>query len=272
VAVRRAAHQLLDRPCVFEDPLALRVIGPEHAAALRANPGSQEDSPIAPYLRAFMAARSRYAEDRLHAAVAEGMRQYAILGSGLDTFAYRNPYPSGRLCVFEVDHPATQAWKRRQLAEAEIEIPPDLVFVPVDFETQTLGERLSQAGCDPGRRTFFSWLGVTPYLTPATVMAALSWVASLAAGSEIVFDYAISPVLLRPMERRVFDALAARVALAGEFWQAFFDPAELANELRGMGFTQVEDNGPTQMNAMYFAGRSDGLRVGSLAHVMRARV
>jgi methyltransferase (TIGR00027 family) len=272
VAMRRAAHQLLDRPCVFEDPLALRILGPEHASALTANPRLHEDSPVAPYLRAFMAARSRYAEDRLHTAVAEGTSQYVILGAGLDTFAYRNPYPPERLRVFEVDHPATQEWKRRQLAEAQIDIPPDLVFAPVDFESQTLNDALRQAGHDACRPTFFSWLGVTIYLAPATVMATLRFVAGLATGSEIIFDYGISPELMDVKERRVFDAMAAKVALAGEPWQAFFEPVALERDLRALGFTQAEDVGQEQLNARYFAGRSDGLQVGSLARILRAKV
>jgi len=271
VALRRAAHQLLDDPRVFEDPVALRMAGLESAASLLADPGQSEGTPLSRYLRAFMAARSRYAEDQLALAVGEGIRQYVILGAGLDTFAYRNPYPDGMLRVFEVDHPATQAWKRTRLAEAGIPIPPDLTFASVDFETQTLAEGLRRAGHDAGEPTFFSWLGVTPYLTVETVFATLRFIAS-AAGSRIVFDYAIPPSSLTPLQRRVFDALAQRVAMAGEPWQAFFDPPSLAEELRRMGFNQVEDVGPEAMNARYFSGRTDGLRVGSLAHMMDARV
>src|ERR1700722_14335216 len=117
VAVRRAAHQLLDRPRVLDDPIALPIIGREAAAKLeteQANKGFR----VARNFRAFMAVRSRYAEDQLAGAIGRGAKQYVILGAGLDTFAYRNPYDRSGLQVFEVDYPATQEWKRAQLVAA----------------------------------------------------------------------------------------------------------------------------------------------------------
>src|ERR1700687_5217949 len=123
-AIRRAAHQLLDQPRVLDDPLALRIIGSEAEEALRSNP--KEHHAFSRAFRAFMAARSRYAEDELARAVALGVTQYVVLGAGLDTFAYRNPHPSLR--VFEVDHPSTQAWKCEQLQAAHIPIPPSMNF------------------------------------------------------------------------------------------------------------------------------------------------
>jgi methyltransferase (TIGR00027 family) len=272
VAIRRAAHQLLDDPKVFDDPVALRIIGKESASVLQADPGQFENTALSPYLRAFIAARSRYAEDELAIGVRRGVRQYVILGAGFDTFAYRNPHPEGVLHVFEVDHPATQAWKRARLEEMGITLPGDLTFAPVDFETQTLEEGLRDAGYDPGKCTFFSWLGVTEYLTPEAVMATLRFIASAPSGSGVVFDYMISPSLLNPAQRWRFDALAQRAAWAGEPWQAYFDPELLTGDLRVMGFGVVEDKGPGEINARYFKNRKDGLRVGSLSHVMIARV
>jgi len=272
VGIRRAAHQLLDDPRVFNDPAALRILGEEGASALRADPSQFEGTPLSPYLRAFIAARSRYAEDKLAAAVRRGAGQYVILGAGLDTFAYRNPYPEGVLHVFEVDHPATQTWKRARLSEVGIALPRDLTFSPVDFESQTLAEGLRAAGYDPGQCTFFSWLGVTEYLTTEGVMATLRFIASAPAGSGVVFDYMISPSLLNPAQRSRFDALARRVASAGEPWQAFFEPGLLTQDLRVMGFGYVEDKGPEEINAMYFNERKDGLRVGTLSHLIYAQV
>src|SRR5205814_3937572 len=124
---------MIDQPVVFADPLATRIVGREAAEVLAANPRHFETSPIASYLRAFVAVRSRIAEDELGLAVARGVRQYVVLGAGLDTFAYRNPYPAGAVRVFEVDHPDTQAWKRARLTEAGIAVPADMAFVPVDF-------------------------------------------------------------------------------------------------------------------------------------------
>lgn len=272
VAMKRAAHQLLDDPKVFDDPLALHMVGKEHASALRADPRQFEATALSPYLRAFVAARSRYAEDELALGVRRGVCQYVILGAGLDTFAYRNPHPHGVLHVFEVDHPTMQTWKRARLKEAGIMIPYDLTFAPVDFETQTLAERLVGAGYDSGKCTFFSWLGVTEYLTTEAVMTTLRFIASAPVGSGVVFDYVLSPSLLTPVQRSRFDALAQRVASAGEPWQTFFDPGLLAMDLRAMGFEHSEDNGPEEINARYFDGRKDGLRVGSLSHIMKAQV
>ena len=270
--MRRAAHQLLDDPKVFDDPLALRIIGKESGSALQADPHRFEATPLSPYLRAFVAARSRYAEDELALGVRRGVSQYVILGGGLDTFAYRNPYPKGVLRVFEVDYPSTQTCKRTRLEEIGITLPGDLIFVPADFETQTLEEGLRSAGYDAGECTFFSWLGVTEYLTTEVVMATLRFSASTPAGSGVVFDYMISPSLLTPAQRSGFDALSHRVASAGEPWRAFFNPELLTRDLRAMGFGYVEDNGPEEINARYFKSRKDGLRVGSLSHIMKAQV
>jgi methyltransferase (TIGR00027 family) len=269
VAIRRAAHQLLDQPRVLDDPVALRIIGAEAAEALRSNP--KENHTFSRAFRAFMAARSRYAEDELARAVAHGVMQYVVLGAGLDTFAYRNPHPGLR--VFEVDHPDTQAWKREQLQAAGIEIPPSLTFVPIDFERQILTERLGQAGFSANSAAFFSWLGVTPYLTREACMTTLSFIAKMPAGSGAVFDFAVDRALLNPGQRQALDALSERVARYGEPFQLFFDPAKLQVELKGMGFHQTEFLQGKEINARYFRDRKDGLLVrGGIGHLMGAWV
>src|SRR5262249_6150932 len=176
------------------------------------------------------------------------------------------------LRVFEVDHPATQAWKRARLKEARIPLPADLTFAPVDFEERTLADGLRDAGYDPSQSAFFSWLGVTPYLTIDGVMATLRFIASGPKGNGVVFDYAISPSLVTPAQRVVLDAMATRVAAAGEPWHTFFDPAELVNDLQALGFGHVEDVGAEGINERYFKDRTDGLRVGSMTHLMNAQV
>jgi methyltransferase (TIGR00027 family) len=272
VALRRAAHQLLDDPKILDDPIALRIIGRESALLLQADPAHFEEMPLAPYLRASMAARSRYAEDELALGIQRGVTQYVILGAGLDTFAYRNPHPTGTLRVFEVDHPRTQVWKRDRLEEGGIPLPADLTFVPVDFETQTLADGLAMAGVDPNNITFFSWLGVTPYLTLEAIMATLRCIASFPPGSGVVFEYMIPPSQLTETQRIYFDLLAARVASVGEPWLTFFNPPDLIDLLRGMGFSHLIDNGPVEINARYCGNRTDGLRVGSLSHLLSAQV
>jgi methyltransferase (TIGR00027 family) len=269
VAIRRAAHQLLDEPRVLDDPLALRIIGADAAAALRSD--AKENHAFARAFRAFMAARSRFAEDELARAVERGVTQYVILGAGLDTFAYRNPHPGLR--VLEIDHPATQAWKREQLQAAGIPIPPSLTFVPVDFEHQTLASVLARSGLNTNAPAFFSWLGVTPYLTREACMTTLTVVARMPAGSGVVFDFAIDRALLNPGQRQALDALSARVARYGEPFQLFFDPVKLQHELKTLGFHRTEFLQSAQINARYFKDRPDGLCVrGGLGHLMSAWV
>jgi len=272
VAVRRAAHQVLDDPPVHRDPLALRMVGLESDPQPLKDPAGPARTPLECRLRAFLAVRGRYAEDALHAAVGQGLRQYVVLGAGLDTFAYRNPYPEETLRVFEVDHPATQAWKRVRLSDAGIAIPEALTFVPVDFESTTLETGLLPAGFDPAARALFSWLGATVYLSAEAVWATLRFVGSLPAGSGIVFDYAVSPSLLGPGTRRALTALAHRVASAGEPFRTFFDPPVLQDRLKAMGFAEIDDLGPAELNDRYFRGRGDELQVGALARLMDARV
>ena len=268
VALRRAAHQLFDDPRVFEDPLAMAILGEEPAARLKSGPDLETGG--SRHIRAFMAARSRYAEDELAAAIARGATQYVVLGAGLDTYAYRNTH--SRLRVFEVDHPATQAWKRKQLDDAGIAIPSSLTFVPTDFEEQSLDSALASSGFQAGEISFFSWLGVTPYLTAEAAMATLGFVGSLRAGSGVVFDYAVERSSLDAVEQMAMDALASRVAKAGEPFRLFLDPRALNRLLRAAGFHEIEDLGPAEIDERYFAGRVDGLRVSAgLAHLVNAR-
>jgi methyltransferase (TIGR00027 family) len=270
VAIRRAAHQLLDVPPVFSDPLAVRIAAVDPAAIL------DDDSDAARldrYRRAFIVARSRYVEDQLAGAVAQGVRQFVVLGAGLDTFGCRNPHAD--LQVFELDHPSTQAWKRERLAGAGIEIPASLVFVPVDFENDRLSATLAGAGFDSDRPAFFSWLGVVAYLEEAAVAATLRFVATCARGSCVVFDYAIPPASLDARQRARFDVLADRVAAIGEPWRTFFDPAAIGPYLRNIGFSGVDDLGPDDVNRRYFERRRDDLRVagiGRMAHLAKACV
>jgi len=265
VAVHRAAHQVLDHPRIFDDPLAVKIIGKEAAANLASERAS-------PALRAFMATRSRFAEDVLAQAVKNGTRQYVVLGAGLDTFAYRNPHAAVGLRVFEVDHPATQAWKEDRLRAGGIAIPPDVVFVPVDFERRKLSEAMRESGLRMDAPAFFSWLGVVPYLTERAFVETVEFIASMPERSGVVFDYGVSRSALKPAEQVLLDALAARVAAAGEPFQLFFEPEELADRMRRMGFGHVEDLGREEMNARYFDNRADGFRLTGNAHLLSARV
>jgi methyltransferase (TIGR00027 family) len=272
VAMRRAAHQLFDRPKVLDDPIALPIIGPKAAAKLEAERGA-EDGRIALSIRAFMVARSRFAEDALAHSIERGAKQYVVLGAGLDTFAYRNPYGESALRVFEVDYPATQEWKRRQLEEARIVAPPSVTYAPVDFERQTLSEGLRLAGFDSAKPAFFSWLGVTMYLTEEAVMSTFGFVASTPPGGGVAFDYSVPRSSLSLFGRMALDVVSRRVAAAGEPFRTFFAPALLAERLRGMGFASIEDLGADEINARYFKDRPDKLRImGRIGRLMSTQV
>jgi methyltransferase (TIGR00027 family) len=270
VAMRRAAHQMFDNPKVLDDPFAVPIIGRQAAETLRNNSREARSRFERPF-RAFLAARSRYAEDELAHAVASGVTQYVVLGAGLDTFAYRNPHPGLR--VFEIDHPATQAWKQERLARVGIPIPPSLTFVPVDFERKTLADGLEESGFHRNQPAFFSWLGVTMYLTRKSCMATFAHVAKMPAGSGVAFDFAVDPKLLNLGQRLALHVLSRKVASAGEPFQLFFDPEALASELKHLGFNRTEMLDGEQINSRYFKDRTDGLRIsGGLGQLMSAWV
>ena len=266
-ALLRAAHQVLDEPRIFVDPLALKVVGPEAALALTLD---SERFQGRRSLRAFVALRSRYAEDRLAGAIDRGIGQYVVLGAGLDTFAYRNPYRGLR--VFEVDHPATQKWKQQRLAQAGIATPGSLTYVPVDFEVETLADRLRVSGFREGEPAYFSLLGVAIYLTKPALMDTFSFIASLASGSEIVFSYSVPSEMLTVAQRQARETAAQRVAAIGEPWISYYDPDALAAEMEALGFGDLHDLGPADANARYFQSRTDGLRVSGGGRLMAARV
>ncbi len=267
VAKRRAAHQLFDNPKILDDPVALPILGVDVESSLRNAP--RFASRFGRFVRASMAARSRYAEDQLARAVRQGARQYVIVGAGLDTFAYRNPHEPIGLRVFKVDHPATQAWKKERLRAAGIAIPQTLTFVPIDFENQKLPDALHNAGFDATQAAFFSWQGVTMYLERETVLSTLRFIASCGSGARarggsgggVAFDYIVPRKSLSWMRRFVFDVMARRVARAGEPFRTFFEPEELTGELERIGFQSIENIGGAEINARYFSGRTDGLRV-----------
>jgi methyltransferase (TIGR00027 family) len=268
-ALQRAAHQLLEVPRVFDDPLALRIVGAQGVAWLGRNLELYRTD-HARAMRAFLVMRSRYAEDQLALAAARGVTQYVVLGAGLDTFGCRNPHR--QLRVFEVDHPSTQEWKRSRLQEQSIEVPRSLNFAPVDFEVQTLADGLGAAGFRADRPAFFSWLGVVIYLTKPAVAATLGYVAARPAGSQVVFDFAPPPDSFSEQERASHASSAASVAKAGEPWINYYSPGPLADELRAAGFASAYAVGSGEMNARYFGNRSDGFRLYGSGRMMTAGV
>jgi methyltransferase (TIGR00027 family) len=251
-AGRRAAHQVVDGGRVFADPLALRILGPDADAAVaeaRANPALRG-------LRLYVAMRSRFAEDAARRAIARGVRQIVVLGAGLDTFAYRVE-PVEALRVYEVDHPATQAEKRRRLAAAGIAAPPHVVYAGCNFETESLADALAAAGFDAGRPSFFLWLGVVPYLTEPAIFATFAFIGALPGGGEVVFDYSNPTATIDEGGwRRGHEIVTARAAAAGEPLQSFLAAPALHEQLRELGFRSIEDLGPKEIAARFFPERA----------------
>lgn len=206
-ASHRAAHQILEKGSIFSDPLAVRILGVDAETVAR----EAEAQPLRRGMRMFIAVRTRFAEDALAAAVERGVRQLVVLGAGLDTYAYRSNL-GDRLRIFEVDHPATQEWKRQRLADAAITIPDSLTFAPTDFERETLSDGLAAAGFDSLQETFFTWLGVVPYLTQDAFWSTLRFIVGLRNGAHVVFDYSNPPSSFSGEARANYEKRAARVA------------------------------------------------------------
>ena len=234
----------------------MKILGGAFAEELRRTE-TKLGRPFSLGLRAFLVARSRYAEDCLARAYAGGVRQYCLLGAGLDTFGYRNRYPGLR--VFEVDHPATQRWKLSLLLENEIVVPETVVHVPVDFESQSLEEELAASGFRLKEAAVYAWLGVVPYLSLEAFRGTVRFLRRSPVGSGVVLDYGQPREALPLLERLAHDSLASRVALAGEPFRLFFRPGEIRRELEG--FSGIEDLGGQEINARYFTERTDELRV-----------
>ena len=265
-AAYRAIHQTVDGGTIFSDPFASKILDDETRAtrdAIAANPSLRP-------MRLFIAARSRFSEDTLSACVGRGVRQVVVLGAGLDTFSLRNPYAEEGVRVFEVDYPATQAWKRERLKQAGLAVPASLTFAPVDFERQSLADGLAAAGFHPGRPAFFQWLGVVPYLTRDAFAATLDFIAGVPE-SEVVFDYA-EPFENYPADRRaLIMAIAEGAAARGEPWLSFFDPVELTELLRNKGFRTVEDLGLAELAERFYGALKQGIPIGPGGHVVRAQ-
>ena len=265
VARQRAAHQLLDHGAIFSDPYAVRILGEHEQDVSQAF----KNHPMAAVGRLFTAARSRIAEDALSKSVARGVPQVVILGAGLDTFALRNPH-AARITIFEVDHPATQAWKRRCLADAGLPLPPWLTFVPVDFEQDDLQQKLGNAGFRRTAEAFFTWLGVVPYLTKKAIADTLAYIASIP-NAEVVFDYAEPPENWSEEWRAMAAARLAQLEKIGEQSLARLDPAAVAAILHSHGFGTVEDTSFQQIVSR-FGHHIQGLPPGRAGlHIVHAK-
>ena len=269
-AIMRALHQTVDdEPKILTDPIAPLLIGRDDDHRWLA---PLLDHPFAKQWRAGFALRARYAEDCLAEGVRHGVKQYVILGAGLDTFAYRQPSWSSSLRIYELDHPMTQGWKNDRLKVAAVAIPSNLTFVPIDFERVSISDALESAGFAFDARTLCSWMGVMQYLTPRALDATFQFVLSLPRSSQIVFSFILPPDAVSGVEAEALVIAAQRAAEVGEPWLTRLHASELRLKLRTMGFSQTIHLTPEEARERYFRNRHDGLTERRGEQLMRAIV
>jgi methyltransferase (TIGR00027 family) len=268
-AAARAAHLIVDKePYIFADTLASAMLG-NQAEELLSFHRLHGDHAVLSGARAQATCRSRYAEEHLAAAAERGVRQYLILGAGLDTFAYRSPLASA-VRVIEVDHPATQDWKRRALSAAGIVVPPSVAFVPADLVADDLGEALGRAPVDLAEPVFVSWLGVVMYLAPADVAATLAVLGGLAPGTEVVADYLLAPRLRDDAGHDYAGQVSRASGERGEPWLSSFEPGELTALASAAGLAAVRQARQRDMIPAALWRRADAVAPAGLFALLHA--
>jgi methyltransferase (TIGR00027 family) len=257
VALWRALHVEVDPPPhVLEDTVGLKLAAPDEG--WRSRP---DMSPFTRPFRASILARARFIEDLVAERVEHGVRQYVILGAGLDTFAQRRPELASRIRVFEVDQPGPQEWKRRRLVELGLGVPSYLKLVPVNFEAGDDGwQRLAASGFESGQPAVVASTGVSMYLTRDAIMASLRQVAALAPGSTLGMSFMLPIELAGPEVRPGIERAAAGARASGTPFISFFTPTEMLALAREAGFREVQHVSAAALAQRYFAGRADGLR------------
>jgi methyltransferase (TIGR00027 family) len=273
-AIRRAAHQLLDSPRIFEDPLAVGFI-PEASEQAILAAADDHLAPLPTLLRSLFALRSRFAEDRLAEAAARGVRQYVILGAGLDTFPWRQPGFALPLRIFCVDHPSSLVSTLSYVRARGLVTPPNVTIVAVDLEGGQLAERLTKHGFAHGARTFCSLLGVTQYLSRDAVEALFGFAAGLPAQpaqSEIVFSFVPPDDELVESDFAATTYSGTLAGTLGEPWKTRLRSSEAVAILTGLGFGEVFHLTPERARQRYFAGRSDALRTSAFEQLVAATV
>lgn len=271
VALWRALHVAVDPPPhVFVDEVGLRLAAPEDAWRERRD----MDPGFTRTFRAGIVARARVVEDLVAAEAARGVGQYVILGAGLDTFAQRCPEgggKGGRLHVFEIDQPGTQAWKRQRLVDLGFGVPPWLHLVPVDFEAgDSWLEGLVAAGFGAAKPAVVASTGVSMYLTKEAIAATLRQVAGLAPGSTLAMTFILPMDLADPEERPGREIAEKGARAAGTPFISFFAPPEIVALSRACGFRDARVVSRDEVVQRYFAGRADGLRPGSSEQMLLA--
>lgn len=253
-AIARGQHRLTFRqPWILDDPYALSLVGAaweQLYAELRAVFPDR----VLEEAMSGIVARSRYVEDVLQTGTFE---QYVILGAGLDSFAWRRPDVLASTRVFEVDHPATQAWKRKRAEVMALPRSDRHVFAPVDFESETLDAGLTSVGFDPSASTLFSWIAVMPYLSIEAIETTLRGLARAARGSQIALSYGVREEYLDDVGRRFISLLQRVATQRGEPLLTLLSPTEAEDLLTRCGLSVIDHLDRHALSERYLAGRSE---------------
>jgi len=263
VALARVAHvRFHDPPPIFDDSLAFELVDPEIQPMIERYAPSEAISAELQGSRAYLPFRQRYQEEQLAAAYERGVRQYLILGAGLDAYAFRQPEDRLDLAIFEIDFPATQLEKRARIEALDWNWPANLVFAPCDFESESLVTALDRSGFDRARPTYLAWMGVSVYLERETVQQTLTQTRSIAApGSSIAFEYALPTERLDGTDRLARDYSLAAENRKREPFVSFFEPEEIAGLARKAGWDRVALLDHEAASERVLAGRNDGLSI-----------
>ena len=231
-------------------------------AALQAHPGY-----------GWAVLRTRYAEDALEVAVGRGVRQYVIVGAGFDSFALRQPPFAREVDIFEIDHPATQELKRRRLRDCDAPLPDTLHFVPADLSNEQIGDALARSAFRSTDPAFFSWLGVTQYLSREANLGTLQGIAACSpSGSQLVFTYVEHRELGAHRASTRVARLQGAFASASEPWLSGFDPTQLTGDLAAAGMILIEDLNGVDAKRRYFGDLRNDLSPLAESHIALADV
>ncbi len=267
----RAAHTRLDPHPLIDDAWGDRLVPETVKRALASSNEALDESLTRSRSYANVIMRTRFAEDALQGGVSRGVRQYVLIGAGFDSFSLRLPAFAANLKIFEIDFPATQKLKLERIGACGITLSGSVHFIAADLSQESVAAALVRSPFETNRLSFFSWLGVTMYLTREANLATLSSIAACSpAGSEVAFTYLDERVFQAQSES--FRELEQRVAAAGEPFRSGFDPAQLAANLAACGLDLVEDLNGIDCAARY--GRSGELGLGQsmFSRIALARV
>ena len=276
-AAIRAYDNLSNQPPLFHDAYAIKMTSPAWRFVL-SNKALMRLLKTQPVRRAWdllvtqVALRSAYSEDWLYEALNRGVKQYVMIGAGLDSFALRAAAQYPDVKIYEVDHPDTQALKISVLSEHG-KIPENVEFVPINFEQEKLSEALEKSSYDANQIAYFSWLGTTHYLKPETTLSTLKDLASCAtSNSEVVFDYSVPYQHLQGIERLGTMFLSQVTHLLNEPLMGFFNTQQLHDLMWNLGYLVLEDLYGKDITERYLVGSKKGMQHTDAAHLIRLQI